>query len=48
VIGFFLAVTGPADARYAASATAGFLGLVFAGLGALAGGLIAILLDRRP
>ena len=47
VIGLFLSVTGPVDARYDAFATAGFLALIFAGLGALAGGLVAILLDRR-
>ena len=48
LIGFFLSVVGPADARYDASAVLGFLGLVFAGLGVLAGGLLAVLLDRRP
>jgi hypothetical protein len=48
LVGFFLSVVGPADARYDASAVLGFLGLVFAGLGVLAGGLIAVLLDRRP
>lgn len=45
--GVFLSVTGPADTRYDASAALGFLGLIFAGLGALAGGVIAVLLDRR-
>jgi len=48
VIGFFLSVIGPVDARYDGSATLGFLGLIFAGVGALAGGLVAVLLDRRP
>jgi membrane associated rhomboid family serine protease len=48
LVGFFLSVVGPADARYDASAVLGLLGLVFAGLGVLAGGLIAVLLDRRP
>ena len=48
VIGFFLSVIGPVDAPYDASATLGFLGLIFAGVGALAGGLVAVLLDRRP
>jgi ethanolamine transporter EutH len=48
LIGFFLSVIGPADARYDASAVLGFLGLIFAGLGVLAGGLLAVLLDRRP
>jgi ethanolamine transporter EutH len=48
LIGFFLSVVGPADARYDASAVLGFLGLIFTGLGVLAGGLLAVLLDRRP
>ena len=48
LIGFFLSVVGPADARYDASAVLGSLGLIFAGLGVLAGGLLAVLLDRRP
>ena len=48
LIGFFLSVVGPADARYDASAVLGFLGLIFAGLGVLAGGLLAVLLDKRP
>jgi membrane associated rhomboid family serine protease len=45
--GLFLSAIGPVDARYDTSAAAGFLGLIFAGLGALAGGLVAVLLDRR-
>ena len=48
VIGFFLSVIGPVDARYDGSAALGFLGLIFAGVGALAGGVVAVLLDRRP
>jgi len=47
LVGVFLSATGPVDARYDASAALGFLGLVFAGLGGLAGGVIAVLLDRR-
>ena len=47
LIGFFLSVRGPADGRYDASAALGFLGLICAGLGALAAGIIAVLLDRR-
>ena len=47
LIGFVVSVFGPADARYGDSATLGFLGLIFAGLGVLAGGIIAVLLDRR-
>ena len=47
VIGLLLSVTGPVDSRYDASTAAGFLGLIFAGLGLLVGGLVAVLLDRR-
>jgi hypothetical protein len=47
LIGFLLSARGPADARYDASAALGFLGLIFAGLGALVGGIIAVLLERR-
>jgi hypothetical protein len=47
LIGFFLSVSGPADTRYDAAATLGFLGLICAGLGVLVGGIIAILVDRR-
>ena len=47
VLGLLLSSSGPVDSRYDASAAAGFLGLIFAGLGALAGGLVAVLLDRR-
>ena len=48
VLGLVLSVTGPADARYDAFAAPGLLGLIFAGLGALAGGVIAVLLEKRP
>jgi hypothetical protein len=48
VIGLFLSVSGPGDPRYDASAVLGFLGLIGAGLGMLIGGIIAVLLDRRP
>ena len=47
LVGVFLSVTGPVDTRYDASAALGFLALIFAGLGVLAGGVIAVLLDRR-
>ena len=47
LIGFAVSVFGPAANRYDASATLGFLGLIFAGLGVLVGGLIAVLLDKR-
>jgi hypothetical protein len=48
LIGFFLSVIGPVDARYDGSAALGFLGLIGAGLGMLVGGIIAVLLDKRP
>lgn len=47
LVGVLLSVTGPVDTRYDASVALGFLGLVFAGLGVLAGGVVAVLLDRR-
>jgi len=47
LIGFLLSISGPVDARYDASAALGFLGLICAGLGLLAGGIIAVLLDKR-
>jgi hypothetical protein len=48
IIGFLLSVVGPVDARYDASASLGFLGLIFAGLGGLVGGIIAVLIEKRP
>jgi hypothetical protein len=48
LIGFLLSVFGPDDARYDASAALGYLGLFCAALGVLAGGVVAVLLDRRP
>jgi hypothetical protein len=48
LIGLFLSVAGPGDPRYDASAAVGFLGLICAGLGVLGGGIIAVLLDKRP
>ena len=47
-MGFFASVVGPVDTRYDASAALGFLGLIFAGLGMLVWGVIAVLLDKRP
>ncbi len=47
LIGFLVSVFGPGAISYDASATVGFLGLIFAGLGALVAGIIAVLLDRR-
>ena len=48
LIGALVSVFGPAAERYDASAALGFLGLICAGLGALAGGIIAVLIDKRP
>jgi len=45
--GVLLGVSGPVDARYDASAALGFLGLAFGALGVLAGGIVAVMLDRR-
>ena len=47
LLGVFLGVFGPDDPRYSTSAAVGFLGLLCAALGVLAGGLVAVLLDRR-
>lgn len=38
---------GPQVQGYGAGSVLGFLALSFAGLGALLGGLVAVLLDRR-
>lgn len=45
--GFALSVFGAGDPRYDGSAALGFLGLIGAALGVLAGGLVAVLLDKR-
>jgi hypothetical protein len=47
LLGLLLSAIGPVDTRYDTSAAAGFLGLIFAGLGTLAGGLVAVLLEKR-
>jgi hypothetical protein len=47
VVAFFLSVFGPGDSRYDASAVLGFLGVICAGLGVLAAGIVAVLLDKR-
>jgi len=47
VVAFLLSVSGPADARYDASAVLGFLGVICAGMGALVAGVVAVLLDKR-
>jgi hypothetical protein len=48
LIGFLLSVSGPVDPSYDASSGPGFLGLIGAGLGVLVGGIVAVLLDKRP
>jgi hypothetical protein len=40
-------LVGPVDTSYDPSAVLGFLGLIFAGLGVLVGGIVAVLLDWR-
>jgi hypothetical protein len=47
IVGFVVGAFGPATNSYDASAILGFLGLIFAGLGVLAGAIVAVLLDRR-
>ena len=47
LLGVFLGVFGPEHPRYDTSVAAGFLGVLCAALGVLAGGLVAVLLDRR-
>jgi hypothetical protein len=48
LIGFFLSLSGPGDPSYDPSSVLGFLALICAGLGVLVGGIIAVLLDKRP
>jgi hypothetical protein len=48
VVGLILGMVGPADPRYTDTAALGVLGVMFAGLGTLLGGLIAVLVDKRP
>jgi hypothetical protein len=47
LIGLGVSVVGHPDARYDAPAAVGFLGLICASLGVLAGGIVGVLLDRR-
>lgn len=47
LVGVFLSLGGHPDTRYDLATALGFLGLICALLGVLAGGVIAVLLDRR-
>ena len=47
LIGLSLSVFGHPDTRYDDWAALGFLGLICAALGVLAGGVVAALLDKR-
>ncbi|MDQ1481945.1 MAG: hypothetical protein QOF35_21 [Actinomycetota bacterium] len=47
LVGIFLGLVGPAAPRYDASAGMGLLGVIFAGIGVLVGGVIAVLIDKR-
>ena len=46
LIGVFLSLVGHPDTRYDSATALGFLGLICALLGVLAGGVIGVLLDR--
>ena len=48
VLGVLAGVFGHADASYDASAAVGYLGLGGAAVGVLVGGIVAVLLDRKP
>jgi len=48
VLGVLVGVFGNDDARYDAGAAVGYLGLGGAALGVLVGGIVAVLLDRKP
>jgi hypothetical protein len=47
IIGSAIAYFGPATPSYTTSSGVGFIGLLIAAVGALAGALLAIALDRR-
>lgn len=47
VAGALVAVVGPSSPMYGGTQAFGYLAVVFAGLGALAGGLVFAVLDRR-
>jgi hypothetical protein len=48
VLGVLAGMFGNDDARYGAGAAVAYLGLGGAALGVLAGGILAVLLDRKP
>jgi hypothetical protein len=48
LVGFILSTVGPGDPRYDDVAALGFFGLICAGTGVLLGGVVAVLLDKRP
>ena len=48
VLGILLAVMGHDDTRYDVPAELAFFGLIGAAFGVLIGGIIAVLLDRKP
>ena len=47
LVGFVVSVLGPPTARYGAAGEIGFVGVGFAALGVLLGGIVFVLLDRR-
>lgn len=48
VAGLVVAFVGEPAPDYSAAAQIGFFGVIFAGLGALLAGVVAVLLERRP
>ena len=48
VLGILVAVMGHPDGRYDVPAALAFFGLIGAAFGVLIGGIIAVLLDRKP
>jgi hypothetical protein len=48
VVGAIFSLVGEPAADYSAGSQIAFFGVIFAGLGALLAGLLAVLLERRP
>jgi hypothetical protein len=48
VLGVLASVLGNDDTRYDMAAAVAFFGLIGAALGVLVGGIVAVLLDRKP